>query len=151
MPSTKNVPIKGRRLVAATTAVATGNSGYLEGFGDYIGGSFVFIVGTVSGTSPTCDFSIATTLDDGTTDLVCFRCTQTTTTANHDLKVMFGPAASSDTDQWSVTATTAAAATGGILALPHPITDKIKITWTIGGTNPSYAITGVWFIPWRVL
>ena len=139
-------PAKGRTLVSSAARIATGNSGYITVPADWIGGKFRCEVTAASGTSPTLDLSIQTTVDDGTTDIVCWRFAQMIDTTDRELTTFWtlGLDGSSDLDAERA----ALAATGGALALPTPITDKIKIVWTIGGTNPSFTFS-VYFIPWR--
>lgn len=141
---------KGKTLVATTTAAATSNSGYIDVPADVIGGSFYFDITAASGTSPTLDFSIACPV--GTTaspvDVIRWRSAQVSTAADYEITTFWGPNSTSDTDYH--TGRVGLAATGGVISLPAPITDRIKITWTIGGTNPSFTFA-VYFIPWRVL
>ena len=139
---------KGLTLVSTTTAAATSNSGYINFPVDYIGGSFYFDVTAASGTSPTLDFSIACPVGTTPLDVIRWRSAQISTAADYEITTFFAPTQTSDTDVH--TGRVGLAATGGVISLPAPITERIKITWTIGGTNPSFTFA-VYFIPWRVL
>ena len=137
---------KGRKLLSSTTAAATASTSAIVFPSDWIGGKFYFDVTAASGTSPTLDFSIETTIDDGTTWIVCWRSAQITSAADYEIQTFWGPNSTSDTDYH--TGRVALATTGGVISLPTPISDKIRITYTIGGTNPSFTFS-VSFLPWR--
>lgn len=144
----KLINCKARKLVSATTAAATASTSAIAMPAEWIGGKFYFDVSAASGTTPTLDFAIETTYDDGTTWIVCWRSAQITSAADYEIQTFFGPTQTSDTDIHSGRA--ALATTGGVISLPTPIADKIRFTYTIGGTNPSFTFA-VYFIPWKVL
>lgn len=124
-----------------TATTATANSGTISDFpNDQDGGVFILEHGTGTGTSPTLDVSIQVTPDDGTTWFSMFRFAQVTTTAGtRRIITSFRRVAEAGAEA-------AVGATGGALATNCPISKKIRVLATIGGTSPSYATIKVWFI-----
>jgi len=123
-----------------TATTATANSGTLEIPSDLDGGVFLLTHGTGTGTSPTLDVSIQVTDDDATTWYSMFRFAQVTTTAGvRRIIVSFRRLAEAGAE-------VAVAATGGALAANCPVSRKIRVLATIGGTSPSYATILVSFI-----
>lgn len=86
-----------------------------------------------TGTSPTLDVSFLVTPDDGTTWLPApMRFTQVTTAA-------LSPSITIPQNRAMAVSTAAStAATGGLLGTAVVLSTKLKITATIGGTNPSF-------------
>jgi len=124
----------------ATASTATLNSGSLAFPTDQDGGVFILEHGTGTGTTPTLDVAIQVSYDDGTTFLTAWRFAQVTTTAGtRRIVTSFRRVA-------EVGAESAVTDTGGALATNHPISNKIRILFTIGGTSPSYATLKVSFI-----
>lgn len=137
---------KAKTLVASAARTVTGNSGFFDFPMEYVGGKFYIDVSAASGTSPTLDIAIETTYDDGTTAIVCWRSAQISSAADYEIQTHWRMGVTSDTDMH--TGRVALAATGGVISLPTPIADKLRVEWTIGGTNPSFTFA-VYFIPWR--
>lgn len=148
MPSPKLIPCKARLLLTSTTAAATSQTSAIVVPAEWVGGKFYFDVSAASGTTPTLDFAIETTYDDGTTWIVCWRSAQITSAADYEIQTYFAMPIDGGTAYQA--GRVALAATGGVISLPTPIADKIRIKYTIGGTNPSFTFA-VYFIPWRVL
>lgn len=148
MASGKLVPAKARLLLTSTTATATASTAAITFPSDWVGGKFLFFTSAASGTSPTLDWAISTTYDDGTNWAVCWRTAQITTTTNYEIQTYFACPVDGGTAYQAGRA--ALATTGGVISLPTPITDKIRLTYTIGGTNPSFTFA-VYFIPWRLM
>lgn len=147
--ATKLTPAKGRTLVSSAARTATDNSGAINfPITDFPGGKFRLECTAASGTSPTLDVAIQTTPDDGTTWITCWRFAQTTDDADRELTTFWALGADGSTDLDAERA--ALATTGGALSLPTPISDKIRVVWTIGGTTPSFTFS-VFFIPFRAL
>lgn len=94
-------------------------------------------IGTASGTSPTLDMTLQSSYDGGTTFVIQpIRSTQKTGSTTSELFV-FKPRLGDN----EVALAQVVAATGGQLAkncVPGPIN---RLTFTIGGTNPSFAVT----------
>lgn len=97
--------------------------------------------GTGTGTSPTLDMVLQHTPDNGTTWLNApIRSAQQTTTG---LDTMF--IFRTQLGENEVALNQAAAATGGTLAKNFiPTSQSWRLTFTIGGTNPSYATIDAW-------
>lgn len=95
--------------------------------------TFILSSGTGSGTSPTLDAVIQNTPDGGTTWVnTALKFTQATT----------GAAAIQITvaqNRAMLTGSNAVAATGSLLSKDTVLSPKIRILYTIAGTNPSYA------------
>lgn len=127
-------------LYSGAVVITTANSGAIEFPVDQDGGVFILEHGTGTGTSPTLDVSIQATPDDGTTWFSMFRFAQVTTTAGtRRIITSFRRVAEAGGEA-------AVAATGGALATNCPISRKVRVLATIGGTSPSYATIKVWFI-----
>lgn len=132
-----------RKLYTATALAATANSGTLDFPVDMVGGSFILDRGLGTGTSPTIDVALQISPDGGTTWYTFSRFAQQTTTAAVQVKICsFRP-----TNVAALVFTSAD--TGGVLENNMPMTGKIRVLATVGGTNPSYATVNVWFIGWR--
>lgn len=130
-----------RTLVTSTTAAATGNSGAIDFPDDLHSAAFIFDVTAASGTSPTLDFAIQVTPDDGTTFYTAFRPAQIVAAAIHRLVAcFFGGSGNTGTTGTNASSGNAIviANTGGALSAGSPISKKIRVLWTIGGTNPSF-------------
>lgn len=125
-------------LVASAARTATGNSGAILFPTDQVGGEFIVNITAASGTSPTLDLAIQVTPNDGTTFFTQWRFSQSTGAEAQRIITTFRRVA-------EVGAETAIADTGGALANNAPITRKIRVLWTIGGTNPSFTFA-VYFI-----
>ena len=91
------------------------------------GAILAFIIGTVSGTTPTCVFKLQGSNDNGTTwyDIPGAVTPSITASGNYVLAVYPG-------------VTSAANA-----AVSYPLPRTWRVAWTIGGTTPSFAITAV--------
>lgn len=120
--------------VAATPTTAT-SSAFAIPLAD--AWTFYFNVTTGSGTSPTLDIVFLTSPDGGTTYVnIPWRTTQITGTGVNVLTARNGLGIG------EVGGESPAAATGGTLEKPVVVDpDHMKITYTIGGTNPSFAFT----------
>lgn len=94
--------------------------------------SFYLISGAGTGTSPTLDVAIEVTVDDGTTFIPRFKFTQVTTGA---VKYVIDVKASRTAEAG---AHSTLAYTGSAVAANAPISKKIRVYWTVGGTNPSF-------------
>lgn len=141
------VPSHTRLLLTSTTAAATANFDFTMPADWVPGGSFYFDVTAASGTSPTLDFAIRRSLDNATAYAVNWRTAQISTAADYELSVLFAPGATSDTDQNY--GRVGLAVTGGVIILPAPVTNKMNLIYTIGGTNPSFTFS-IYFTPYRV-
>lgn len=119
------------RLVASTTAASTSNSGALD---LPIADTYDFIIEctAASGTTPTLDVAIQSSVDGGTTFYTMYRFAQITTTAKRRLNVQGMMGRGEAGTEASI------ADTGGALNANAILTRKIRIVWTIGGTNPSF-------------
>lgn len=123
-----------------TATTATANSGAIDFPADLDGGVFILEHGTGTGTTPTLDVAIQVTTDDGTTWFSMYRFAQVTTTAGtRRIIASFRRVA-------EAAAEAVVADTGGALAANCPISKKIRILATIGGTSPSYASIKVHFV-----
>lgn len=105
---------------------ATGNGATQTNF-NARGAILAFIIGTVTGTSPTCQFKLQGSGDGGTTwyDIPGAVTASITASGTYVLAVYPG-------------ATVAANA-----AASYPLPRTWRVVWTIGGTTPSFTITGV--------
>lgn len=105
---------------------ATGNGATQTNF-NARGAILTFVLGTVSGTAPTCVFKIQGSGDSGTTwhDIPGATTASLTATGNTVLAVFPG-------------VTVAANA-----AVSYPLPRTWRVVWTIGGTTPSFTITAI--------
>lgn len=105
---------------------ATGNGATQTNY-NASGAILAFIIGAVSGTTPTCVFKLQGSNDNGTTwyDLPGAVTPSITASGNYVLAVYPG-------------ATVAANA-----AVSHPLPRTWRVVWTLGGTTPSFTITAV--------
>ena len=117
-------------LVASAAVTATANSGALTlPIADIY--TFVVNVTTVTGTTPTLDIVFQNTPDDGTTWInMPMRTAQLTAASANYFNLPASRAAIADSN--------ATAATGGILSKNYIPSRKIRILYTVGGTNPSF-------------
>lgn len=121
-------------LVASAAKVATGNSGALTNFPG-IANSYSFILDctAASGTTPTLDLAIQHSVDGGTTWYVWQRFTQMTSTGTRNLVAQPGMAFGEAAVEGSIGSTT------GVVKQNAPlVSGKVRVLWTIGGTNPSF-------------
>lgn len=129
-----------KNLIASATRTSTVTTAALD-FG--IGSSYtvVFDVGTGTGTSPTLDFVIQSSLDGGTTWInLPLRTAQITTAATTTMLVFRNGLGENEVALNQITA-----ATGGTLAKNCNFDPKyMRIVATIGGTNPSYPTLSAW-------
>ena len=105
---------------------ATGNGATQTNF-NARGAILTFVLGTVSGSSPTCVFKVQGSGDGGTTwyDIPGAATASLTATGNTVLAVFPG----------ATVATNAAAS--------YPLPRTWRVVWTIGGTTPSFTITAI--------
>lgn len=105
---------------------ATGNGATQTNF-NARGAIITFVIGTVSGTSPTCVFKLQGSGDGGTTwyDIPGAVTPSITASGNTVLTIYPG-------------VTTAANA-----AVSFPLPRTWRVVWTLGGTSPSFAITSI--------
>jgi hypothetical protein len=124
--------------VATTTGdtgakTATGNGATQTNVGNK-GVSIVIVLGTVSGTTPTCVFKLQASVDAGTTfvDIPGAATASLTATGNFGIDVFPG------------VAVTAGTTTTGTKAVASQVLPRTwRVVWTIGGTTPSFAITSI--------
>jgi len=130
------------KLVNRSTATTvTGNSGALDIPQD---ASYMFIldIAAGTGTSPTADIAIQVSPDDGTTWYTTARFAQVTGSAVKSYKMVRNGLA------WGEAGYVQAIAdTGGAVDKNFIMTRKVRILWTIGGTNPSFATFVLWVFP----
>lgn len=127
-------------LVSSAARTTTSNSGNIEFPVDAEDISFILSSAAGTGTSPTLDVAIQVTPDNGTTYFTVERFAQVTSSIVKDAinmtrKRHHGEAAS----YLNI------ADTGGSLVNNVALSRKIRILWTIGGTNPSFTF-GVYCI-----
>lgn len=127
-------------LVASAARTATGNSGALVFPDDAADAVFLVNCTAASGTTPTLDIVIQTTNDDGTTWFGDQRFAQITSASSRTIKMLCRRVEA----QAAAEAATLAA-TGGASAANGPLSQKIRVLWTIGGTNPSFTFSVVAF------
>jgi hypothetical protein len=127
-------------LVNQATVTATGNSGNVD---LPVAGSYVFILDLAAGTgtSPTIDIAIQNTPDNSTYYTVS-RFAQATTVAVKSFKMLRNGLALGEAGFVQ-----AIADTGGAVDKNVVFTKKIRVLWTVGGTNPAYATLKLWVIP----
>jgi hypothetical protein len=129
-------------LVNRTTSTAvTGNSGTLD-MPQAAAYMFILDIAAGTGTTPTVDIAIQVSPDDGTTWYTTARFAQITTAATKSYKMVrnglaYGEAAFVQ----------AIADTGGALDKNFIFTKKVRVLWTVGGTNPAYATFKLWVVP----
>lgn len=121
--------------VTVTAAAATASTAAIDmGLGDCF--AIIVDVTTATGTSPTCDIVVQSALDGTNYKDLPLRFTQKTAAAIEHLNFRLGLGNN------EVALAQVAADTGGQLAKnclfdPH----KIKLKYTIGGTNPAFTFT----------
>lgn len=129
------------RILNLATVTATGNSGTVD---LPMAASYMFIldIAAGTGTTPTCDVAIQVSPDDGTTWYTTSRYAQATTAAVKSFKMIRNGLA------WGEAGFVQAIAdTGGALDKNCIFTRKVRILYTVGGTNPSYPTLKVWIVP----
>ncbi len=101
------------------------------------------VTGTGTGTSPTLDMTLQHSPDGGTTWLIApIRSAQQTTTGLNTMFIFRTRLGENE-----VALNQAVAATGGTLAKNFtPSSNSWRLTFTIGGTNPSYATIDAWLM-----
>lgn len=124
-----------KTLVASTAYTSTTTT---SAFSMPVADSYEVIINatTVTGTSPTCDSQLSTSVDGGTTYITLpLRSTQITAAGKSVMVFKLGLGGN------EVALESTAAATGGTLAKNCIFDPKyMKLTHTIGGTNPSFTI-----------
>jgi len=112
---------------------ATGNGATQTNVGNK-GVQILIVLGTVSGTTPTCVFKVQGSVDGGTTfyDIPGAATASLTATGNFGIAIYPGIAVTAGTTTSGSTATA---------NMPLPRT--WRLVWTIGGTTPSFTITNV--------
>ena len=130
-----------KSLVSATTVTATGNSGWID---CPVASTYMFILDLAAGTgtTPTIDIAIQVSPDDGTTAYTVGRFAQATTAAVKSYKMVRNGLAYGEAGYVQ-----AIADTGGAVDKNFVMTRKVRILYTVGGTNPSYATLKVWLFP----
>lgn len=135
-------PAYSKLLLSLTTVIATGSSAAIT---LPIADSYSFIMevsGSISGTTETLDMAIQTSPDGGTTYYDWWRFAQVTTAAaTRCLTVQPMQGRGEAGSEAAITA----AGTGQISS-NKPFSNPIKLTYTISGTSPSYAVVKVWVI-----
>lgn len=134
-----NLPAITKHIVDAATVTTTTSYTFTAPVGDTY--QIHLITGTGTGTSPTLDMSLQHTPDGGTTWLIApIRSAQQTTTGLNTMFIFRPKLGDSE-----VALNQACAATGGTLAKNFvPSSQDWRLTFTIGGTNPSYATIDAW-------
>lgn len=117
----------------AKTATGVGNTVTNTGSK---GVELLIILGTVSGTTPTCVFKLQGSVDNGTTwyDIPSTSTASLTATGNFGISIYPGNA--------TVAGTTT---TGSMTTAGQTLPRTWRLAWTIGGTTPSFTITSVTF------
>lgn len=112
---------------------ATGNGATITNIGNK-GVDIVIVLGTVSGTTPTCVFKVQSSVDGGTnwTDVPGAVTASLVATGVWGISIYPGAA---------VTAGTTTTGTKAVASQVLPRT--WRMVWTIGGTTPSFAITSI--------
>lgn len=129
-----------KSLVASNAVITTGAS---SAFTLPVASSYHLYLNAsaVTGTSPTGDFILQTSIDGGTTYVnLPMRSVQVTAAGCQHFVFRLG------VNGADVATQTAAAATGGTLGKPIiPDLDFMKLAYTIGGTNPSitFSLTAI--------
>jgi hypothetical protein len=124
--------------VATTTGdtgakVATGNGATQTNVGNK--GVQIFIVlGTVSGTTPTCTFKVQGSVDGGTNWYDIPAATTASLTASTNVGITIYPGA---------TVLAGATTTGTTAVASNVLPRSWRMVWTIGGTTPSFTITSI--------
>lgn len=105
-------------------------------------GAYIYVnVGTVSGTSPTMAVQLQGSFDGGTTWVnIGPAATNLTTSSTNDLFIVYPANASQAAGTTPVNLTTGATNT---VAINAPLPRTWRLTYTIGGTTPSFTITNV--------
>lgn len=124
--------------VATTTGdsgakVATGNGATQTNVGNK-GVQLFIVLGTVSGTGPTCVFKLQGSTDGGTNFYDIPGAATASLAASTNVGMMVYP---------GIVATAASATSGTILTLSSTLPRTWRVVWTIGGTAPSFAITSI--------
>lgn len=131
-----NVPIN------AVAVTATGVSSQISlGLGDCY--QLLLSIGTVTGTSPTLDVVLTTSYDKGTTYVALpIRWTQKTASTTTEMIVFRCGIGNNEVALAQVTA-----GTGGQLAKNCIFDPKyLKLSYTVAGTSPSFAVTLIAFV-----
>ena len=123
------------RLVASAARTATGNSGAITLPTDLGGIMWLLSVTAASGTSPTLDLAIQVTDDDGTTWFTFAGFTQHSATGEKAFVTTHDNRGIAALAEWDTSDDTAPAVHNA------PLSRKIRIVWTIGGTNPSFTFS----------
>lgn len=122
--------VSSKVLVASAAVAATANSGAITlPVADEW--TFVVSVTTVTGTTPTMDIVFQNTPDGGTTWVNMPLRTSQITAARAEYFTL-------PQNRTSIADSSVTAATGGILSENYVLSSKIRILYTIGGTNPSF-------------
>lgn len=134
-----NLPPMNKKIVTASTVTATTSYTFTAPLAECY--QIHLVTGTGSGTSPTLDMTLQHTPDNGTTWLIApIRSAQQTTTGLNTMFI-FRP----ELGENEVALNQAVAATGGTLAKNFvPSSQSWRLTFTIGGTSPSYATIDAW-------
>lgn len=127
-------------LVSSSARVATGNSGALSWPDDAADAVFLLSCSAASGTSPTLDVVIQVTNDDGTTWFGDQRFAQLTSATSRTIKML-----TRRVEAQAAAEAATLAATGGASVANGPLSQKIRVLWTIAGTNPSFTFSVVAF------
>lgn len=129
---------RGMSLGSTTTGdtgakTATGNGATQTNVGNK-GVNIVIVLGTVSGTTPTCVFKVQKSVDGGTNwvDVPGATTASLTATGTYGISIYPGQAV------------TAGTTTSGTEATASAVLSRTwRMVWTIGGTTPSFAITSI--------
>lgn len=134
-----NPNVTPKLLLSVATVAATASSAAIElpNAPSYL---FLMDVGAATGTSPTMDMAIQVTFDEVTYYTVA-RFTQATTTSSFYNMIRNGLAIGEAAFSQTI------ADTGGAQTKNVVFTRKIRLTYTVGGTNPSFATIKVWVAP----
>lgn len=125
-----------KTLIASGAVIATGaSSNFTIGLADSY--TFYLACSAVTGTSPTMDAVLQTSIDGGTTYVnVPWRFTQLTAAANLELTVRCGLGIG------EAGVASPAASTGGVLANPCVVDPlHMKLAYTLAGTSPSFTFS----------
>ncbi len=97
--------------------------------------------GTISGTSPTCNVQLQWSYD-GTNWLNIGPVSGNATATGHTIAIVVYPANISQSS--GSTPTTLTSGATQTLAINAPLPYRWRLSYTIGGTNPSFTITGAY-------
>jgi hypothetical protein len=112
---------------------ATGNGATQTNVGSK-GVQLFIVLGTVSGTTPTCVFKLQGSNDGGTNFYDIPGATTASLTASVNVGITIYP---------GIATTAGTTTTGTIATAPQVLPRTWRVVWTIGGTTPSFTITSI--------